>query len=168
MPAAINFHFQCVLYLRGCKVQNVFQIVHLSHSKQALSIQYAKSDILSSYMSFPTSLIVLRSKMKVLSLILLVAVSSSQAADRPQFTCQECTHEMHNLGWWVYRGLQEKLKYLQVCENLCWIHHRLPCGGFLPNHWHRWLRSSYWRTLCGNDCKLQNYIEESLLIFLIF
>jgi hypothetical protein len=37
-------------------------------------------------------------KMKVLALLLVLAVSTSQG-QRPHFTCEECIDEMHQLGW---------------------------------------------------------------------
>merc|ERR1712112_136990 len=78
-------------------------------------------------------LIVLRPKMKVLSLILLVAVSSSQAADRPQFTCQECTHEMHNLGWYVKTYAEYITAYL--VEDFCPTTGTDDCAHHIEEHY---------------------------------
>merc|ERR1712123_53711 len=71
-------------------------------------------------------------KMKVLALFFVLAVSCSQGA-RPQFTCAECIDEMHHLGWYVKTYAPYITEYL--VEEFCPTTESDDCAHHVAEHY---------------------------------
>jgi len=69
--------------------------------------------------------------MKVLALIMALAFTSSEA--KPQFTCEECISEMHNLGWYVKTYAPSITEYL--VEEFCPTTQDEDCANHVGEHY---------------------------------
>ena len=100
--------------------------------------------------------------MKVLALVLALAFTSSEA--KPQFTCEECISEMHNLGWYVKAYAPAITSYL--VEEFCPTTQDEDCANHVGEHYVEMIVSNsslesltscfspvcYHQPLCGGRC----------------